>query len=512
MTTNVLTLQDTLYSRRWLVITTIMMVAVLEVLDSTIVNVALPAMMPSLGANQNQITWIITSYVVASAIILPLTGFLSNRLGQKNLLLLCITGFMFSSLICGLAQSLPDMILFRILQGFFGASLIPLSQAILRETFPLEEQGKAMAIWGIGIMAAPVFGPTLGGFITEHGSWRWIFYINLPVCLLGLALTLWVIPAAKRHYQSIDWLGLLFMVIGVGALQLFLDKGNENDWLSSNLILILMIVSILCLTFFILRSLLHRHPVIKLAIYRDRNFSICCLILFLYCGIIFGLITLEPILLERLYNYPAMTAGWTMAPLGIASGVAMMFVSGLMKRVPIKMILLSGVLFGAYGAFRFSHITLATNMHEFLLDNSFLGFGMGIFMVPLATYSLATVAQADITEGSGLFSYARMIGTSVGVSLLSTLISRTSQMNWHTLSGHATVFNDDLHLWFAHQHLPFLNSVGVFRLATEIQQQASFLSFLDGFKVISLVFLALIPLIFMLKTVELRSDAGSTPH
>lgn len=510
MNVETLTYSDTLYARRWLVIITIMMVAILEVLDSTIVNVALPSIMPALGANQNQITWILTSYVVASAVILPLTGFISNRMGQKQMLIMSISGFMISSLLCGIATSLPEMVLFRILQGACGASLIPLSQAILRQTFPLDQQGKAMAIWGIGIMAAPVLGPTLGGFITEHSSWRWIFYINLPVCLLGLALTVWVIPKTNKILQKIDWLGLILMIIGTATMQIFLDKGNEKNWFNSNLILSLAITSAFCLVWFISRSLIHRFPVVKLKIYRDRNFMICSLLLLLFCGSIFGMLTLQPIMLETLFGYPPITTGWTLAPLGLASGVSMMMVSNLINRVNIKIILTLCMIISAYAAYRLTMINLHTSMDGFLIDNAIMGFAMGGFMVPLTTYALATVAKSDITEASGLFSYGRMVGTSVGISLLSTLVSRTTQTAWHTLAGHATPFSHSYHAWLAYQQLNTGNASGVVRLAHVVQQQSSLIGFIDGFKAIAFVFIGLIPLILFLKRVDL--SAKKTPQ
>lgn len=510
MTDSILTHeQDALDSRRWLIIVTIMMVAILEVLDSTIVNVALPAMMPALGADQSQITWVLTSYVVASAIVLPLTGFLCNRIGQKRLLLINITGFMISSFLCGISHSLPEMVIFRVFQGLFGASLIPLSQAILRNTFPLDQQGRAMAIWGIGIMAAPVFGPTLGGFITEHASWRWIFYINLPFCLLGVLLTLWVIPKTKRIKQKIDYFGLFLMVIGIGALQIFLDKGNENGWLSSNFILLLIVTSIFCLSFFVVRSLMHRFPVVKLKIYQDRNFTLSSLILMLFCGGIFGVVTLQPLMLENLFGYPAITAGWTMAPLGLASAFSMIITSILINRVDVKFILLTSVFVCAYGAYRLSGISLDNSMDKFLIDNAILGFGMGGFMVPLSTYALATVKKDDITEGSGLFGYSRMIGTSVGISLLSTLVSRTGQISWNSLTGHVTSSSSQYHAWLTYQHLNANSPVAITRLAHVMGNQSGLISFLDGYKVIALVFLALIPLVLLMKRVDLKGASPS---
>ena len=492
------------YSHRWWIVVTIMMVAILEILDSTIVNVALPSMMSSLGADQNQITWVLTSYVVASAIILPLTGFIANRIGQKHLLMMNITGFMVSSFLCGLAQSLPEMVLFRIFQGMCGASLIPLSQAILRKTFPLEQQGKAMAIWGMGIMVAPICGPTLGGLITEHTSWRWIFYINIPFCIIGLFLTLWVIPQSQKIVQKIDWLGLAAMVLGITTLQLFLDKGNENGWFDSNFILTLLLISALSLSYFVFRSLTQDRPAVKLKLYKDRNFALSCAILMLYCGITFGTITLQPLMLETLFHYPAITAGLTMAPLGIASACSMSIVSQLMTRINVKLILATCVLISAYGAFRLSSITLNNTMGNFLWDNAILGLGMGGFMVPLATYSLASIPKLDITEASGLFSYSRMLGTSLGISLLSTLVTRVAQVNWHNLGSHITTFSAPLHSWLASQQLDLHNPIAIGRLDYLLQQQANFIGFLDGYKTIAIGFLILIPLICTLKTIPLK--------
>ncbi|MCX7125861.1 MAG: DHA2 family efflux MFS transporter permease subunit, partial [Gammaproteobacteria bacterium] len=325
--------------QKTLIIVTIMLVAILEVLDSTIVNVALPNMMPSLNADQNQITWILTSYVVAAAMMLPLTGFLSNRLGTKKLLIVDITGFMVSSFLCGTANSLDIMVFYRLLQGAFGAALIPLSQAILRESFPLEEQGKAMSIWGLGIMAAPVCGPTLGGYIVAHASWRWIFYLNAPICLLGLIMTIIVIPDSEKSDQKIDYIGIILMFTGIGCLQILLDQGNSNNWFHSNFILLMTVISLFSTVLFIIRSASHKAPVITLSIFLDRNFTLCTILLSLFCGCLFGYVTLEPIMLENLFQYTPLIAGKTMISMGLASAVAMGFSSFLMNRINVKYLL-----------------------------------------------------------------------------------------------------------------------------------------------------------------------------
>lgn len=494
-----------------MIICTIMLVAILEVLDSTIVNVALPNMMPSLSANQDEITWVLTSYVVAAAMMLPLTGFLSRRIGLKNLLLIDITGFMVSSFMCGAADALNMMVFFRLLQGAFGAALIPLSQAILRESFPLEEQGKAMTIWGLGIMAAPVFGPTLGGYIVAHSSWRWIFYINAPLCFLGLLMTLWVIPKTPTENQKIDYLGVLLMFIGVGCLQIFLDQGNSHNWFSSNKILLLAVVSIFSIIVFLLRSLKHPHPVIKLAIFKDRNFSLCTLLLALFCGCLFGYVTLQPIMLENLFGYTPLLAGLTMIAVGISSGIAMSFTSILMKYFQVRYILIFSIILSTIGVYHMSTLSLAAAKPDFMIANAFFGAGLGLFMAPLTAYSLATLPPADITEAAGLFAYGRMLGTSIGVSLLSTLVSRMTQTNWLQLGENINPFNNNLRLWLARQHLTIHNPQALGELKSTIASQASMMAFIDAYRLISILLICFIPLILLLKNVEMK-EASMGAH
>lgn len=492
-------------SKRWLIIVTIMLVAILEVLDSTIVNVALPSMMPSLGADAETVTWVLTSYIVASAIMLPLTGFLSKRVGHKRLLIINISGFMVSSFLCGLSNSLDMMVVLRFFQGAFGAALIPLSQAILRQSFPLEEQGKAMAIWGMGVMVAPVFGPTLGGYITQNASWRWIFYINIPVCIIGILLTLWVIPAAKRVKENIDWIGIVLMFVGIGALQIFLDQGNTKDWFTSNFIIILCTTSIICLSFFILRSVFHKHPVIKLGIYKDRNFSLCCIALMVFAGCLFGLITLQPIMLETLFNYTSILAGMTMSPLGLASACGMIVSSQLVGKINIKYLLTASLALCAIGTYYFSTFDLNAAQINFVTANAIMGFGMGIFMVPLTTYALATIAPEDTTQAAGLYSYARMLGTSVGISLLSTLVTRETQINWNQLGAHVSIFSNHLRLWLQQTHMSLQNPKTQAILEQTIAHQANMIAFVDAYHAIAIAFALLIPVVWMMKNVSLQS-------
>src|SRR3990167_3451543 len=490
--------------QKTLIIVTIMLVAVLEVLDSTIVNVALPNMMPSLNANQDQITWVLTSYVVAAAMMLPLTGFLSNRIGIKNLLLVDIAGFLVSSFLCGTANALNMMVFYRLLQGGFGAALIPLSQSILRESFPLEEQGKAMAIWGLGIMAAPVFGPTLGVYIVAHASWRWIFYLNAPICFLGLIMTLIVIPQTEKTPQKIDYIGIFLMFVGIGCLQIFLDQGNSNNWFRSNYILLMAVISVFSMTLFIIRSLSHKTPVITLSIFRNLNFTLSTILLALYCGCLFGFVTLQPIMLENLFHYNTMLAGETMIAIGLSSAVSMGISSFLMNRFNVKIILIVSILFSAFATFQFSKISLVATQMDFIIDNLFFGFGLGLFMVPLTTYSLATLPKKNITEAAGLFSYGRMLGTSVGVSLLSTLVARETQINWSQLNEHVSPYSNHLRTWLAQQHLTLRNAQALTELKMNVLSQANMIAFIDAYYLMTIVLLMMIPVIFLIQKVELQ--------
>jgi MFS transporter, DHA2 family, multidrug resistance protein len=494
---------------RWILILTVMTVAILEVLDSTIVNVSLPAMMPALGANQEQITWILTSYVVASAIMVPLTGFLAARLGQKKLLLLSISGFMISSFFCGIADTLGIMVFFRLCQGAFGASLIPLSQSIMRQNYPLEEQGKAMAIWGIGIMSAPVLGPVLGGFITENWSWRWVFYINIPVCFSALTLTWLFVQNSPTTKAALDKIGLILMIIGIGSLQLFLDQGNSKDWFSSPFILILALISSTFIVLFLIRCLLQEKPIIRLSIYKDRNFTLCSILFASYCGVLFSILMFEPIILESIFNYPIITAGVTTASCGIASAVGMGISAPLIKVVKVKYILFVALILSALGAWKLSVLNLNAAQWDFVKGNAILGFGLGLFMVPMALYSLATLPPKDITEGAGLFTYSRMLGTSIGIAIFTTLFMRQIQKGWYHLLVNIHPTSPKLAHFLSQSHMHLQNPQTPETVSGLIQQHATMLSFNFTAQTIALLFILMIPLVLLLKTVQIKTDFGS---
>lgn len=505
-------LDNPIVRHRGLIIFTVMMVAILEVLDSTIVNVALPSMMPALGANQNQITWVLTAYVVASAIMVPLTGFLSTRFGNRTLLLINITGFLAGSMLSGLSQDLSQIIFFRIIQGACGAALIPISQSILRTSFPLSQQSKAMTIWGLGIMMAPIMGPTIGGYITEGLSWRWVFYLNLPICLLAIVLTMYAIPKDNGQKNHIDYLSLFGLVMGIGALQIMLDQGNEKGWFDSNYILLLAILSFVGLCILIYRSFTIKSPLVLLSLFLNRNFAICNIIMVCFAGCLFGIIAVEPMMLERLFNYPIITTGLMMAPLGIGSAMGMVSSSILMKKMDVRIILFFGLLGSSMGCFWFSSIAPNTPSLYLIWPNFIIGISMGCIMVPIATYSLLTIPKPTITEGAGLFTFSRMIGTSIGISIISTAISHGNQVSWHTMGEHINRFNVQLQSWLAHQGLQITNPLAIARLDQILSSQSSIQSFLNVYFSLGFAFAILIIPVFFIQPLDLTDADLSAAH
>lgn len=490
---------DKTQQQKRLITLTVMLVAIIEVLDMTIVNVALPPMMGSLNANSEEITWVLTSYIVSAAVFMPLTGVLIERLGQKRLLLFNIVGFLISSMLCGLATSLEEMILFRTLQGVFGASLVPLSQFILRNTYRKDEQGKAMAIWGMGIMAAPVLGPTLGGYITDVLNWRWVFYINLPICLLAFMLTLNVIDETKRQTKHIDWFGALLMATGIGSLQLFLDQGNAKDWFNSNLICGFFISFIIFISWFIARGLNNKNNIINLHLFKDSTFSVSTLMILIFSATLLGTISIQPMMLENLMHYPTKTAGMIMAPRGIASAITMAVVAKLINRTSPRRIILTGLFFSLLGTYFMTQFKLQTPMSVIMWVGVIQGIGMGLFFVPLSTIAFTTLKQSETGEAAGLFSFGRSLGSSIGISIMSTVISEQTQTNWNQLGTHINPYNANLKQWLLSHQLSLDNPVALHLLANHVEQHASLNAFIDSYFLGCFSFVILVPFLFFLQ-------------
>ena len=465
-----------------------------------IVGITLPQMMGALGANIDQITWVVTSYIVSSAIIMPLTGLLVNRLGRKKLLLISISGFMVTSALCGFATALPEMVLFRSLQGIFGASLIPLSQIILRETFSKKEQGIAMAIWGMGIMVAPILGPTLGGYITEALNWRWIFYINIPVCLLALFMTVKFISESVIHQHKIDWLGLSLMAVGIGTFQMFLDRGNSVNWLQSGFIVTLLAVAVVSIAAFILRGIYYKNNIINLKLFADRNYAVASLLFAIFAVGVFSVLTLQPVMMQSLMGYPIETAGLLMAPRGIASIVGMLIVAKLINRVDPRWILICGIILTALGIYYMSDFAINTTESMIIYTGVIQGIGMGLFFVPLAACAYNTLPKEAVAEAAGLYSFSRNLGSSIGIALFGTMVARQTQIYWHRIGAHIIPTAESLQVWLHKQGLTIHDPVASYRLTHILSQQAGMLAFINVFWIIAVgMAVVMVPLVFLLK-------------
>ena len=477
----------------------LMLTTVMVIMDMTIVNVTLPHMMGALGATADQVTWVLTAYIVAEAVTIPLSGYLAGRLGRQRVLLLGIGGFVIASALCGQSSSLDEIVIFRLLQGVAGAPLIPLSQSALVDSFEAHERGKAMAIWGIGIMLGPVLGPTIGGFVTEHLNWRWVFYINLPVGLLNLALVMRAITDTPRREIVADWRGALLMIIGVGSLQTLLDRGNQENWWHSGLIDLLTLSAVVGIIWFVVRTLRSPTPIVDLRLYRDRNLAVASGMMLVFGLGLFGTIAVQPLMLERLLGYPAETTGLVMAPRALGSALSMALVARLTNRVDHRWLVGVGMLVMASGTWIMSWYNLSISPGWIIWPGFLQGMGMGAVFVPLSTMAYATLKRSEADAGAGLFNLARTIGSAVGVSIAATWYTRFGQENWNQLGAHINPFNPALHHWLSVQGLQLQNPLAPALLGQELGRQASMLAFSQVFQMIAVSFLLMAPLLLLLR-------------
>ena len=483
--------------RSMLLIIAVMAVAMLEIIDSTIVNVVLPNMMSALGADQSQVIWVITSYMVASAIVIPLTGYLHQRLGERRLIIGNIIGFILTSSLCGLAPNITTMVIFRFLQGFFGASLIPLSQIILRNAFPKEQLGKAMSIWGAGVMAAPVLGPTLGGYIAEYLNWRWIFYINIPVCLMALALIIATLKPISPKKMKIDLWGVAFLILGTSSLQVVLDDGSSKGWFDSSFIVICTLFSVVGIAGFIYRSLTRQNSAVNIRIFANRNFALATLIMGIFCGTFFGIMTAQPIMQQSIYNYTTMITGLVQAPRGLACSISMILLSVLpLYRVNLKVIMISGLLLCAGSSWYFSNLTADATTMNFILPSIVAGFGMGLLIGPLTGVSLSTIEEKNIGDASGLFSYGRTAGISFGISVATAFLTHFYQVFWQQLAAHISDGNANFQLWLQKWNLPLTDPNTLNILQNAILKHSHLLAYVNLYYLGAIIFILLIPLVF----------------
>lgn len=487
-------------SQRWLIVIATMSATLMQVLDTTIVNVALPHMQGSLGATSDQISWTLTSYLVASAIFMPLTGYFCDRLGHKTYLLICISGFTITSILCGAATSLFQIILFRLLQGVFGAALVPLSQAILIDIFSQKDRGNAMAIWGLGVMIGPILGPTLGGYLTEILSWRWTFYINVPVGIMAFFLAWKAVPDSKKINRSLDWVGLMLISFGIGGLQYFLDRGNRQDWLNATDIRLAAFITILGVVGFIYHSF--RKPsqgVFDIRIFKNRNFTISSLMLAVMGIGMYGTMVIQPLMMEGLLNYPVLTTGLLLAPRGISGMVSMVLVGKLVNKMDPRIFIVAGILLNVIGISAGTYYSQNISTWWLVWPLLLQGFGLSMIFVPLSTMAFSTLNPEMRVEAAGLYSLLRTIGGSIGISITITLFSRYSQVAWNQLGGFIQPYNPALQNYLQQLHAPQITPQVAAILTNEVSRQSMMISFVNVYAFIMWAFLMILPLILFFK-------------
>ena len=429
----------------------VVLTAFLEVLDITIVNVSIPHMLGAFAATPDQITWVLTSYIVAAAVVMPLTGYLSSWLGRRRLLLTSITGFTVSSVLCGLAWNLESMVVFRLAQGVFGAPLVPLSQAILMDAFPREKHGQALAIFGLGIMVAPVIGPALGGVLTEDYSWRVVFYINVPIGLCALLLASGYLPRRGIRDIRTDWGGLALLIVAVGALQFVLDQGETRGWFDSKVIVMGTIVAVFSAAAFFMRGWNKPDNIIDLKLLKDRNFVAGTLAITLFGISLFGWMAIMPLFTQRLLGYPADFAGMLFIPRGLTSAIALAITGAILIRLfDPRHLVGAGLVLTGVGTMMMAHYNLQVDPWNIVAPGMVAGFGTGLFFVPLTAVAFASIPNGKYDEASGIYSLMRGIGGSAGIAIVSWLFVRQTNIHFAELTANITPYNPEL--------LPYLSA------------------------------------------------------
>ena len=495
----------------WIIAVAVMCATVMEILDTTVVNVSLPHIAGSMSATVEEATWALTSYLVANAIVLPITGWMAGYFGRKRLLMMSVVGFTTASVLCGMAPNLGLLIVFRILQGASGGCLQPLSQAVMLEAFPPHERGKAMAFWGLGVVVAPMLGPVLGGWLTDNYSWRWVFYINLPVGLASIIMTKMFIfdpPYLRRPRTGIDFWGIGLLTLGIAAAQIVLDKGQEDDWLASKFILALTVACISALVLFIIWELLVPNPVVQLRIFKERSYATGVLLMTIVGFVLYGSMVLLPIFLQQLLGYPAVRAGIAMFPRGLGSFVMMPLTGVLVSRFDPRKLLGIGVLGAAFSMWQLSGINLNAGYWEIFWPQFLQGVSLSLLFVPLTTVTMGAIARESMGYATSMFNLLRNLGGSVGIAFATTYLARQQQVHQSILAAHVDPLNPvaqnvigslaaSMQAGGSDSTLAMRRAYGA--IQGMVERQAMMLSFLDTFRFMAVVFVLVLPLLLLLR-------------
>ena len=498
----------------WIVAVAVMFATFMEVLDITVVNVSLPHIAGSLSASVNEATWTLTSYLVANAIVLPLTGWLANYFGRKRLLISSVIGFTVASFLCGLAPNLSYLIVFRIVQGATGGCLQPLSQAVLLEAFPISDRGKAMAFWALGIVVAPMLGPVIGGWLTDNYSWRWVFYVNVPIGIISVVMcTLYLFdpPYIRRRIsESVDYWGLGLLAVGIGALQIVLDKGQEADWFGSRWVVDLLIIALVALTVFVIHELRSRHPVVDLRVLKTPTYGTGVLLLAVTAFGLFGSMVMIPIMLQTLLGYPAVDAGIAMFPRGLGAFLMMPVVGVLLgwRWIDSRKLVACGAIGVATAMYFLSRLNLNMGYWDIFWPQLLQGLMTAWIFVPLTTITMDPIPLEGMGNATSIFNLMRNIGGSIGIATVTTLQVRSMQAHINLLGANVTPFNSTAQSMVSRLRASFIAKGSDPVTATHqayravfniVERQASMISFNEVFTTLSLIFLGLLPLILILR-------------
>jgi DHA2 family multidrug resistance protein len=505
----------------WIVAIAVMFATFMEVLDTTVVNVSLPHIAGNLSATIDESTWVLTSYLVANAIILPLTGWLATFFGRKRLLMASVTGFTVSSLLCGLAPNLPVLVFCRLLQGATGGAMQPLSQAVLLEAFPPQDRGKAMGFWGLGIVVAPILGPVLGGWLTDTYSWRWVFYINLPVGIASIIMTqLFVFdpPYLRRETQRIDYWGIALLALWVGALQIALDLGQEHDWFSSPFITALVVTSGAGVIAFLVREWMASEPVVDLRVFKIRTYSTGVFLMTTLGFVLYGSLVLLPIMLQTLLGYPSLQAGIAMAPRGMGSLIGMPLVGFLVGKMDPRRLVAFGLVVGAFTLFWLGQLNLNAGYWDIFWPQFLQGFGLSALFVPLTTISMDPIPRERMGNATSLFNLMRNLGGSIGIAVTGTMLARKTQVYTNILGSHVDQYSPDARNMMETMRQGFINAGSDAVTATDrayhavfglVVRQATMVSFVELFRLLGVIFLLLLPLVLLMRRPRGRAAAGA---
>jgi DHA2 family multidrug resistance protein len=489
-----------------------MSATIMQALDTTIANVALPYMQGSLSASLDQINWVLTSYIVASAIMTAPIGWVADRFGRKKLFVACVALFTVASLLCAVAGTIEEMVLFRLLQGAGGAALVPLSQTVMMDSYPPEQRNSAMAIWGMGIMLGPIMGPTLGGWLTDNYSWNWVFLINLPIGILTIIGLMTVLDETHQQgHLRFDWFGFLALATGIGALQIMLDRGEQLGWFESTEIMAELIISISGFYYFFAHSLTTREPFIRFELFKDRNFVGGCLFMVIIGIVLFGTMALITPFMQNLLGYPILTAGWLLGARGVGTLCAMMAVSRLMQWTEARNLVAIGLLLTAITLYEMTGFTADTTANMIVVNGVVQGLGLGLVFVPLSSVSFLTLPGHLRTSGSAILTLIRNVGSSIGISMvIANLTSKTTVMHAR-LTEWITPFNDALQMPDVATRLDPNTEIGRAMLDGMITQQAAVIAYQNDFQLLMYLTLAVLPLLFVLGTTRRRQPTPGRP-